>query len=763
MGAEPAEIVDERRHFGPQPAPANQPPVVNVPADVRARPPSLRGLWQRLPELLEEEWERGTAFLFLPVAMAAGALTYFNLEEEPGAPVLVVLLSALAALLPRARSRLLAHAALAAALMFLAGMLAAKVASWQAATVMAGSEVATSITGRVVQIEHQASGRVRLTLDVLATDRPRLRYAPARMRLSARAVPGGLLPGALVEGRARLMPLSGPVRPGSYDFAFNGYFDGIGAVGFFYRDPAMLADVPGSAALSPGQAAALWIENLRLSLAERVRARIGGAEGEIAATLIAGVRAGIPEETVEALRKTGLAHILAISGLHMALVSVTVLLAFRAVFAFMPNFSSRHPVKKYAALAALLACAFYLAVSGGAVAAQRSFVMLAVMLVALIFDRAALTMRNLAIAALIVIAIAPHEVTGPSFQMSFAATAALIGVYAMWSDWRAGRPVAAMPPAERPLALRAARLMLLYAAGIAMTSIIAGAATALYGAYHFHRVPPLALIANLAAMPIVSILVMPLAVLSVVAMPLGLDGFLLDAMGLAIGCVLAVAHWVAERSPFDVVGIVPTGAVLLMTVALVLLTLPTTVLRFSALLPALAAVWLMAERQLPHVLVSEDGRLVGVVTPDGSFAVNRDRPNAFTVDNWVRAIGKEAHLGPAAARRSGVAGFGCDGAACTARAASGALVVHAADASAAAPHCASAALVVIDDATAGDPCDGRSTVLTKRDLALRGSAAVTFTTGGPVVEHAIREPHRAWHDHRRFSREARGLPPREAN
>ena len=186
-------------------------------------------------------------------------------------------------------------------------------------------------------------------------------------------------------------------------------------------------------------------------------AKSAEAEGEIAAALVAGVRAGIPEDVNEALRRTGLAHILSISGLHMALVAATIMAVLRFGFAFFPDFASRHPVKKYAASAALVALAVYLFISGSAVAAERSFIMIGVMLTAMLFDRAALTMRNLAISAIAIIAVSPHEVAGPSFQMSFAATAALIGAYACVVATPA-RPAGARParPGPRADAWRAA-------------------------------------------------------------------------------------------------------------------------------------------------------------------------------------------------------------------------------------------------------------------------------------------------------------------
>ena len=428
-----------------------------------------------------------------------------------------------------------------------------------------------------------ANGRVRLTIDVTGTERPVLRYAPDRVRVSARRVPDGVEPGASVTGLVRLMPPSGPVRPDSYDFSFESYFDGIGASGFFLRDPQR-AEQSGPA--PPAARFFAAVERVRNGVADRIRSRIPGAEGEIAAALVVGVRAGIPQDVNDALRRAGLYHIISISGLHMALVAATIMGCLRGGFAFFPEFSSRRPVKKYAAVAALFGLAAYLFFSGADVAAQRSFIMLAVMLAALLFDRAALTMRNLAISAIVVIVISPHEVTGPSFQMSFAATAALVGAYAGWSDYRSRRPI--QPPPRRSLGRSAIRKILVLATGLAATSLIAGGATSIYSAYHFQQVSPLGLLANLTAMPIVSAVVMPSAVFGALAMPFGLDGYCFEIMGIGLTATIAIARWFAERSPLDIVGLVsPTGVVVL-TIALLIATTCTTWLRAAALPVALA-------------------------------------------------------------------------------------------------------------------------------------------------------------------------------
>ena len=782
MSAEAAGRTDERLLVLPPPEIASSTPTSTAESGVSHKRSSSTadpsasgqaiaaqfGLRSGAIAAISTEAARGTGFLFLPVFMAAGALTYFVQDYPIAAALTVVVLAALAAATVFARQRPALLALLLVAASFHAGVVAADFETRRSATEITGSPVATAVTGRVVRIEHRADGRVRLTLDVLATARPTLRYSPERVRLTARSVPDELTPGEVLNGYARLMPPSGPVRPGGYDFAFESWFDGIGAIGFFLGNPER---VEWQAERTRQEWLADRVEAARLAIATRVRERMGGDEGEIAAALIAGVRGGIPDEINEALRRTGLAHVLSISGLHMALVALTVMLALRLGFALFPDFASRHPTKKYGAALALLACLVYLVISGAAVAAQRSFIMLAVMLLALLCDRAALTMRNLAIAALIVIAISPHEVMGPSFQMSFGATAALIGGYAAWSQHRARQPRRRL---QQGVAASLSRRVVYGIYGLAMTSIIAGLATTIYGVYHFHRVSPYALGANLLAMPVVSFLVMPWAVAGGLLMPIGLDWLPLAVMGKGLELVIGIATWFSQRSPIDAVGLMSPASVIAFTLALVAATLPTTWLRLTALPIAAIAFGLVWTRTLPDVLVSEDGRLMAVVTTDGLLAVNRARPNAFTIENWTMATAAAGWQQPA---RAGTAGgtertapvFVCEAQTCVATTAGGARVVHTASESEALVQCGSAAVIVIDDATARNPCTNNPgpVVLTKRDLALRGSAAVYFTAadGGATVvartQQAIRQPPRPWHAHRKFSREARGLPPNE--
>ncbi|MCT8996986.1 ComEC/Rec2 family competence protein [Chelativorans intermedius] len=760
MGGERAAIAEgERAQF----IPADATPGDAALPESAGRPVSKRGPFAgpvryfsraALSRALAREVARGTPFVCLPVLLGTGAAFYFSLAREPGWVTLGFCLALVSAAAWLGRSRPVLSFLLGGLLVFSLGLVAAKLETARASATVVGSDVTTRITGRLVRLEHMASGRVRLTIALVSTQRPRLNYPPARVRLTARAAPENLRPGDGVAGLARLMSPPGPVRPGAYDFSFVSYFDRIGAVGFFLSGPQRV-ELEGRQPLLAR--AARWLETARGALAARIRTAIGGPEGEVAVAMIAGFRAGIPEEINEWLRRAGLAHILAISGLHMALVAVTVMAMLRAGAALFPAFASRVPVKKYAAAAALVMCTLYLFISGAAVAAQRSYIMLAIMLAALLFDRAAITMRNVAIAALLILLVSPHEVVGPSFQMSFAATAALVAGYAAWTEWRRQRRFHDNPPLGGVLQ-SIARYAFVFIAGLAATSLIAGTATALYGIWHFQRATPLALPANLAAMPLVSLVAMPAAVMAMLAMPFGLDGIFLKVMGQAIGAVIAIAEWFSRHSPLDAVGVLPLSAFIAFTAALIILVVATTRLRLLAVPLIILGFALTMMRQLPDVLVAEDGRLVGLNLGDGRLAVNRARPSGFTMEGWTRALATEEVVKPAA----GGAGFSCAEGLCIARHRTGAVVAHARDADSARDACGVAMLLVLEDAAAENPCGPDVATITRRDLARRGAAAVIFDAEGRPgrVSFSFEEPWRPWHAHRAWSRAARGLPSR---
>jgi competence protein ComEC len=355
---------------------------------------------------------------------------------------------------------------------------------------------------------------------------------------------------------------------------------------------------------------------------------------------------------------------LSISGYHMAVVAGLIFFIVRAFFALIPGLADRAPIKKWAALAALLATGFYLVLSGNQVATQRSFIMIGVVLCGVLLDRPTLTMRTLTIAALVVLLFAPESIVHPSFQMSFAATLALIAGYERGA-------IKLRAAADTSLGARAALWSVNEIIGLTIASLLAGWATTPYAAFHFHRVAPYGVLANLLAMPVVSAWVMPMGILGIVAMPFGLDAEFWRQMGYGIEWMNAVGLWVASLpGAFGRVTLFGNGALLLMTAGLLVIGLLKTPLRWIGFLPATLAIFWAACKPLPDVLIAADGRGFAVRGADGRLALHHIGGDSFAVREWLAADadGRDVH-----GRGQGIA---CDPSGCTGKLRDGALVAY---------------------------------------------------------------------------------------
>jgi competence protein ComEC len=428
---------------------------------------------------------------------------------------------------------------------------------------------------------------------------------------------------------------------------------------------------------------AATVQGFRDGLDARIRAVLPGDKGAIASALITGKRDAITTPVNDAMYISSLAHVLSISGYHMALVAGVVFFVLRAVLALVPSFASRRPIKKWSAAGALVAAAAYLVLSGAEVATQRSFIMTAIVLIGVMADRPALTLRTLAIAAIAVLLIAPQSVVHPSFQMSFAATLALIAIYERGMPWAAKADTS-----------RAARVALWGGREIVtlvLASLVAGLATTPYAAYHFHRIAPYGVLANLFAMPIVSFWVMPAGLLALLAAPFGFDGPLWWLMGEGIERMITVALFVAglpgavgRMAAFGV------GPLLLGTGGLVVLCLLKTPLRFAGgVLVVAASLWAI-RTPLPDVLISPDGQVVAARGADGRLSIKRTGRDAFAAKEWLAADGDTRQPDD----KSLDQGFRCDASGCIARLTDGRLVSVATAADAFEEDCRKASLVV---------------------------------------------------------------------
>ncbi|MEO0772598.1 MAG: ComEC/Rec2 family competence protein [Pseudomonadota bacterium] len=563
--------------------------------------------------------QRGHMFHWSPVFFGAGVGVYFALKSEPSAVFFVCLAGLVAAMVAGLVIwRSLWSPILWAVLLFSLGLGAA---AWRAHAV-AGPVLDWryygAVEGRIVGMDRSGSDALRLTLDrvVLANVRPA--KTPTRVRVSLHGDQGftDLRPGTTVIMTAHLSPPSGPVEPGGFDFQRHSWFLGLGAVGYTRTPVLTLAPPEG------GQ----WQFKARMALSQRVQEKLPGEAGGFAAAIMAGDRSGIAQETLFNLRVSNLAHLLAISGLHMALLTGFVFSALRLGLAAVPRVGLRVPAKKVSAIGALIAGAGYLALSGGNVATERAFIMVAVMFCAILVDRRALSLRSVAIAALIVLALRPEALLGPGFQMSFAATTALVFVFNVVRDY----DLSFGPKWIQPVV------------GVFLSSLVAGLATAPIAAAHFNQFAHYGLIANLLSVPLMGVLVMPAAVLAACLMPLGLDFIPLWVMGLGLDWILMVANWTAGLEGARGMVASPAGYVLpMLALGALFVVLWQGRARFLGVLPFIAGLILWSGTERPAVLIADTGGLIGVMTSEGR-ALNRERGSGFVALNWLENDGDRA-------------------------------------------------------------------------------------------------------------------------
>ncbi|WP_336799757.1 ComEC/Rec2 family competence protein [Kaistia sp. MMO-174] len=679
---------------------------------------------------LEREIEAGRGFPWLPVLFGIGALIYFALPSEPSFAALAGLAVLLWALAVWRRQSAGAVRLLIVLAMAASGTAAMKLRTDNLATRVLERQVTGTVTGWVEDRKARRGG-YRLTLRVASLDARRVTTVPQRVTVTVR---GKTAPnvGDGVSVLARLRPASGPVLPGGYDFARDSYFRGIGATGFAYgaARPADIGPAPLSIRLRQP------LEAVREAIRARIVAGLDGESRYIASALIIGDAGGLAEKTEDDLRLSGLAHVLSVSGLHMVLVTGVVFWSVRAGLALIPSLALRRPIKKWAAIAALLVSGFYLLISGLDVAAQRSFIMTSIVFLAVLLDRRAISMRNVALAGLLVLAITPESILSASFQMSFAATVALVAGFEILADRRRRRAEPGLV-GNRSRAAAVPRQFALFVGGMAVTSLLGGLGTTPFALYHFQRMAPLSILANVAAMPLTDFLVMPFALLSVLAMPFGLEALPLWVMDWGIGGMLGVSATVSHWSGQSGGAAMPGAAALLLFVAgFVWLALWHERWRLLGLLPMLLGTALALMPARPGILVAADGKQLAIRGEDGAYRIVAGDPDRFISEIWLRSDGDGRDAREAGVVQAG----GCDASGCVGLLPDGRRVALALDRSAFEEDCRRASLVVTPLA-APENCARHAAVIDRHVLARTGSIALSFAekeeSPGPAPQATV--------------------------
>jgi competence protein ComEC len=596
------------------------------------------------------EAERDRWALWLPVALGCGIAVYFELPFEPslwlGPTIAGIGLLVVWAATPGAPMAPFGLAVIAVGTGF-------GIAAWRtaevAAPILARTYGPAIVQGRVVEVALLPEGR-RVVLDQLSLRGIRPEETPARVRISLRRSGGErLTTGDRIAVVATLSPPPGPAAPGAFDFQRFAWYARLGAVGYAHASPTVTEAGEPSGPV-------MWLDELRRRLTARIVAALPGDAGAIAAALIAGDQSGISKDAMQAMRDSGLAHLLSISGLHITFAALLVVGLLRYGLAAIPAIALRLPIKKYAAVAGALAALFYVLLAGAPVPAQRAFLMLAIVVVAILVDRMALTMRLVCWAAVAVLLVQPDSLVGASFQLSFAAVVALVAAWEAWLAWRKRRLEQAPTAVSRIGGYLAASLF---------TTLVASIATAGFSAYHFNRLSLVGVLANLLAVPLTGIWVMPWGLAALLLLPVGGEAVALAPMGWGIEAIIWIAREAAAwPAAATVTPALPGVSLWLLTLGGLWLCLWRTRWRLWGLGAVGAAFLAGLWHPPPDILVSGDARLVGVRTAGGGLLLSSGTVERFAGEAWIRRSGlDQAGLWPVGTE-SADGRLRCDAAGC---------------------------------------------------------------------------------------------------
>ncbi len=484
---------------------------------------------------------------------------------------------------------------------------------------------AAELTGRVLSRQEQpAEGRVRL---LLVTREPEGgRAIRARINVPIALDRPGLRAGAEVRLRARLVPPAPPMLPGGYDFARTAWFQGIAATG------SALGTIT---VLRPG-AAEGGLEDIQRALSAHVRAHLPGSAGAIAAAYASGDRGAIPKADDEAMRNSGLAHLLSISGLHVSAVIAAVYFVVLKLGALWPWLALRVRLPLVAAAGGALAGIGYTLLTGAEVPTVRSCIAALLVLAAMALGREALSLRMVAVAAFVVLLFWPEALVGPSFQMSFAAVIAIIALHG------AGPIRAFLAPREEGMLARGLRNL----AMLLLTGVVIELALLPIGLFHFHQSGVYGAVANVVAIPLTTFVSMPLIALALLLDPLGLGGPVWWLAGQSLDLLLGLAHYAAGLpGAVTTMPAMGRGAFLLFAAGGLWLALWEGRVRLWGCVPAAAGAGLLATLTPPDLLVSGDGRHVGLVGEvPGELLVLREGREGYAQDTLLELAGMSGTL-----------------------------------------------------------------------------------------------------------------------
>lgn len=576
---------------------------------------------KKLLTLLEKELD-GNLIIFSPIFIAIGAIVFFNLSFDPrhGVLFLPFIFSALITIfLFKIGSRVKFTISYFLCLLLL-GFSAADYRTESLKSPKITEDLTSvRIYGTVTQINLSQESKKIILSDLDIENLP-LERTPKFIRINTKSSLAAVKIGDRITTKAVIMPPPLPSYPDGFNFSEYAYFKQIGGIGYSVSG-IKLVDLEEQGFIKN------FFEKSRHHIASRLKEVMGEPDGDVAAALLVGFSAQINKDVYEHIRISGIAHIMAISGMHVVIVVGLVFLIIRLLLSKIPHLALRYDLKKISAVSALLISFIYLQLAGSPVSAERAFIMSAIVLLAIIFDRNANPLRSIAIAAIIILITTPEAIKSASLQMSFAACLALIASYNHF---------------QLKFNIKGNKSKLqktfLYFASIVLSTLIAGTATAPFVIYHFNQYSTYSILTNLVAIPLADFVVMPLGVLSLVLMPLKLDFIPLKLMGFSINFMLNYSSFISQL-PYSNIYVSKFTDIGISFIALggVILTLMQTKLKYCGIPFVIAGLVMQNSLSKPDLLIDSQGKLFAIKGSDGHLYASSKVKSRFIRSSWEEA------------------------------------------------------------------------------------------------------------------------------
>jgi competence protein ComEC len=491
------------------------------------------------------------------------------------------------------------------------------------------SPIVAEFIGRVEAVDVLAAkDQVRLTLALFD---PRL---PPHVRVSVGqdTLPAGVARRAEVRIRARLAPPPPMALPGTYDFARDAWFKGLGAVG------KALGPV---AVLRPAQPQGF--EQARTELRRHIASQLSEGPAGIAIALATGDQNAVGAEDAEAMRRSGLTHLLSVSGLHIAAVVAFAMLLTLKLLALSERLALRFNLVAVSAATAAAAGIGYTLLTGAQVPTVRSCVAAILILAGIALGREAISIRLIAVGAFLVLLFRPEALAGASFQMSFAAVTAIVALHSTeWSRRIFQRRDESLP----------ARLLRALA-GMVATGLAVELALIPLALFHFHRSGLYGVGANIVAIPLTTFVIMPLEAGALLLDTIGWGKPVWFLCGAAIEALLRLAQSVASaKGAVALMPAMPAWAFAMIAAGGIWLCLWTTRIRLLGLAPIGVGAAAALASPVPSLLVTGDGKHLALVQ-DGTPLILRERAGDFVRQLFAEASGFDGDPGDLASRPYG--------------------------------------------------------------------------------------------------------------